>query len=120
MKKANVGQVKGLNKKVEAIVGSEESKSSRMKQLFDLGIEVKEIASLMNVRYNFVYNVISNYTAMNGIETESTKKVGKKEQIIELFNAGKSNKEISIELKTNYNYVFNVLKQYKSEQATGE
>ena len=119
MKKANVSTVKGLTKKIEVIVQSEDSKSSKMKQLFDLGIEVKEIASLMNVRYNFVYNVISNYTAMNSIETVSTKKVGKKEKIIELFLAGKSNKEISIELKTNYNYVFNVLKQYKSEQANG-
>ena len=119
MKKANVSTVKGLNKKIETIVQSEESKSSKMKQLFDLGIEVKEIATIMSVRYNFVYNVISNYTAMNSIETVSTKKVGKKEKIIELHQSGKSNKEISIELKTNYNYVFNVLKQYKAEQVNG-
>jgi hypothetical protein len=119
MKKVMDQQVKGLNKKIEGILGQESSKSQKMKDLFDLGIEIKVIASHMNVRYNFVYNVISNHVAMNEIAVESSKKQGesKKDKIVELFNQGKSNKEISIELKTNYNYVFNVLKDYKSQQA---
>lgn len=91
------------------------SKSQKMKELFNLGFEVKEISTLMNVRYNFVYNVISNYVHMNNLETVSTKKEGKKDKIIQMYLEGKSNKEISIELKTNYNYVFNVLKKYKQE-----
>lgn len=102
---------------VEKVLKSEASKSNKMKELFDMGLEIKEISSLMNVRYNFVYNVISNYCNVNGIKVESTKKEGKKDQIIQLFLAGKSNKEISIELKTNYNYVFNVIKAYKAEHA---
>lgn len=119
MKKLDVS--KALSKKsVEKIVGSEElSKSQKMKDLFDGGYSVKEISEIMLVRYNFVYNVVSNYVNMNGIETESTKKPGKKEAIVELFKQGKSNKEISIELKTNYNYVFNVLKAYKATQQEG-
>lgn len=119
MKKLNV-EVKMSQKKVDQIVQDETlSKSMKMKNLFEMGMEIKEIANLMNVRYNFVYNVISNYVNMNGIETVTNKKEGKKDQIIELFKQGKSNKEISIELKTNYNYVFNTIKQYKNTQQEG-
>ena len=116
MKKVMGQDVKVNAKAVSKVIDQEGvSKSAKMKELFDMGLEVKEIAELMGVRYNFVYNVVSNYAAMNGMELETTKKTGKKEQIIELYLAGKSNKEISIELKTNYNYVFNVLKQYKKD-----
>ena len=92
------------------------SKSAKMKELFEMGLEIKVIAEHLQVRYNFVYNVISNYVNMNGIPVETNKKVGKKDMIIELFLAGKTNKEISIELKTNYNYVYNTVKQYKASQ----
>jgi len=115
MKKVIENAKKVSESTIKKIVSSETSKSAKMKELFDLGVEIKEIAAIMEVRYNFVYNVISNYVTMNGIETESTKKVGKKDAIIELFLQGKSNKEIAIELKANYNYVFNTIKTYKSK-----
>lgn len=114
MKKAGV-TAKVTKKAIEEVLSSEVSKSSKMKQLFDLGLEIKDIATMMTVRYNFVYNVISNYVNMNGILTETQKKEGKKDGIIELYKQGRTNKEISIELKTNYNYVFNVVKQYKAD-----
>lgn len=94
------------------------SKSQKMKDLFDLGYETKAVAEMLNVRYNFAYNVISNYVNMNKLEVVAQEKSGKKDQIIELHKAGKSNKEISIELSTNYNYVFNVLKTYKASLPT--
>lgn len=115
MKKVLEQEVKVTKAAIDKVLNGEGSKSQKMKDLFDLGLEVKEISQLMAVRYNFVYNVVSNYCNMNGIAVESAEKTGKKDQIIELFLAGKSNKEIAIELKTNYNYVFNVLKQYKAE-----
>jgi uncharacterized protein involved in tellurium resistance len=116
MKKANVEQVKGLNKKVQAIMSDDStSKSFKMKALFDLGITVKEISIIVGTRYNFVYNVISNYSNVTGIKTVTTKKEGKKEKIVALHLEGKSKKEISIELKTNYNYVFNVIKEFTSK-----
>lgn len=108
---------------VDAVVAQEEvSKSARMKQLFDLGLSVKEIAEAMGVRYNFAYNVVSNYCMQEGIEIEKQKRGGKKEEIIRLYKEGKSNKEIAIELKTNYNYVYNVLKPIKEaeKEAAGE
>jgi hypothetical protein len=115
MQKAMEINVKTQQKASEKILAdTTTSKSQKMKDLFDLGFEVKTISETMQVRYNFAYNVISNYVNMNKIELVQTEKSGKKEQIIELHKAGKTNKEISIELSTNYNYVFNVLKTYKA------
>lgn len=91
------------------------SKSAKIRLLFDNGFDIKTISQYMNVRYNFVYNVCSNYININDIETVSNDKVSKKDRIIELYLENKSNKEISIELKTNYNYVFNTIKEYKSK-----
>lgn len=106
-------------KDVAKVLTGEMSKSKKMIALFDLGFEIKEIADIMsnaegkNVRYNFVYNVISNHINMNGIPVEQSQREGKKDSILEMYLAGKSNKEISIELKTNYNYVFNTIKEFK-------
>lgn len=116
MEKAVEVRVEVNGKEVKAVLKQEVSKSQKMKELFELGFDVKTIAQILDVRYNFVYNVISNYVNMNGIEVVRNKVAGKKEQIIEMYLAGKSNKEISIDLKTNYNYVYNVLKKYKAEQ----
>lgn len=114
-------EVKVTKAMINKVVGDESlSKSAKMKALFDLGMTVKDIAVTLDVRYNFVYNVISNHVNVNGIQVERTVKTGKKEQIIELFQAGKSNKEISIELKTNYNYVYNTIKTFKASQAEQE
>lgn len=113
-------EVTATNKQVQAVLSGDTSKSQKMKDLFDMGLEIKDIAVGLGVRYNFVYNVVSNYVNMNGIQLEAKAKTGKKEAIIEMFLAGKTNKEISIDLKTNYNYVFNVIKSYKAAQLLQE
>lgn len=89
------------------------SKSKKFILLYNENLEIKEISSLFNVRYNFVYNVISNYCRMNDIELRTNTSSGssKKQLIIEMFNSGKSNTEISKELKTNYNYVYKITKE---------
>ena len=97
---------------IKSIVESFSSKSSKMKQLFDLGLSVKEITNTMNVRYNFVYNVISNYVNINDIPISKIASESKKEAIIEAFLAGKSNKVIAHELKLNYNYIYKVIREY--------
>lgn len=93
------------------------SKSKKFIILYNEGLEIKEIASLFNVRYNFVYNVISNYCRMNEIElrTNNVNGSSKKVMIEELFKQGKSNTEISKELKTNYNYVYKITKALTAE-----
>lgn len=100
---------------VKKIVGNEEmSKSAKMKELFMGGMEIKAIAEALGVRYNFVYNVVSNMVTVEGIAVVKERKAGKKEDIIRLHQEGKTNKEISAELKSNYNYVYNVVKAYKA------
>ena len=100
-------------KEINAILGSEASKSKKMVALYNEGMEIKEIATLMEVRYNFVYNVISNMCRMHDIELRTNKDNGnsKKALIISMFNEGKSNTEIAKELKTNYNYVYKITKE---------
>ena len=93
------------------------SKSKKFIALYNGGLEIKEIASLFNVRYNFVYNVISNYCRMNEVvlRTNQVDASSKKVLIEELFKQGKSNTEIAKELKTNYNYVYKITKQLIQE-----
>lgn len=121
MKKLLEVEVAVTEEGIMSILNSEMSKSKKMIALFDLGLETKEISDVMTkhegklVRYNFVYNVLSNHCNINSVPVETSEKTGKKDQIITMFLTGKSNKEISIELKTNYNYVFNTIKTYKKE-----
>lgn len=115
MKIKNVVEVKNVETEIKKILKAEVSKSQKIKDLFDIGLEVKEIAEKLGIRYNFAYNVISNYIMINGIEIEQSNKETKKDQIKLLFSQGKSNKEICIELKTNYNYVCKIVKEIKQE-----
>ena len=100
-------------KEINAILGSDLSKSKKMVELYNLGMEIKEIATLMEVRYNFVYNVVSNMCRMNDVELRTNKETGnsKKALIIAMYQEGKSNTEIAKELKTNYNYVYKITKE---------
>ncbi|MNM08221.1 hypothetical protein D3C81_182890 [compost metagenome] len=120
--KKQIENAKKVTDKMIATITSNESlsKSAKMKELFDIGLDIKEIAVIMNVRYNFVYNVVSNYVNMNKIEIVAKDKNVKKDAIIAMYLNGKTNKEISIELTTNYNYVHNVLKQYKLQNVVTE
>lgn len=121
MKLNNVSLSKNSNTQAQDILKNEgTSKSQKMKDLFQLGYEIKDIASLLNVRYNFVYNVISNQVITEGLEVESVKRESKKDVVVELFKQGKSNKEIAIELKTNYNYIYKIVKEYKDSLVVEE
>lgn len=110
-----------MNVEINKVVTSEESKSKKMLELYKLNVPIKDIATMLsehygqNVRYNFVYNVVSNFCNVTGQTIATEKKEGKNKLIVDMFLQGKSNKEISIELKTNYNYVFNTIKKYKLE-----
>ena len=102
------------------IKNEEVSKSQKMKTLFEAGLTIKNIAELLDVRYNFVYNVISNYIITSDIEVIKEEKVNKKQIISEMFNNGLSVKEIAIELKTNYNYVYKIVKEIKTANVVNE
>ena len=106
------------NMEIQKIINTSTSKSQAMVELYNQGLEIKQIAQAMDVRYNFVYNVISNYCRMNDVELRTNKENGhsKKAQIAELFAQGKSNTEIAKELKTNYNYVYKITKELMAAQ----
>lgn len=109
-----IKKVKSLEKEVANIISNEEvSKSSKIKDLFLLGLTIKDISKKLDIRYQFVYNVVTNFVNTSGIEVVTEERTSKKGTIIELYLQGRTNKEISIELKVNYNYVFKVLKDYK-------
>lgn len=116
--------VKMTEEQVNEILGQELSKSAKIKALFDGGYEVKEIASIVGVRYNFVYNVVSNYVVINGIETENVKRDSKKDAVWAMFDRGMKLMEVAKELKTNYNYVWKLHKEWEQaaikEAAVGE
>ena len=101
----------------KTITGSK-SKSAAMIELYNQGLEIKQIADAMGVRYNFVYNVVSNFCRMNDVElrTNKNKENSKKVLIEQLFKEGKSNTEIAKELKTNYNYVYKITKELMAAQ----
>ena len=105
------------NKKITTIINNAASKSKAMIELYNEGLEIKEIATAMDVRYNFVYNVISNFCRMNDVElrTNKNKENSKKVLIEQLFKEGKSNTEIAKELKTNYNYVYKITKELMAQ-----
>lgn len=108
--------IKGLDKKVDTIMNNEGlSKSGKMKELFRLGLEIKAIADMLGVRYNFVYNVVSNMVIVEGIEVEQTKQASKKDAVWALLDEGKTAKEIAVELKTNYNYVYKLRKEWQAK-----
>ena len=120
MLKMKISKGKELSKEgIEGILGNEGmSKSGKMIELFVGGLDVKSISILMDVRYNFVYNVVSNYMRKEGIEDKivKDKRVGVKEDIFKMVAEGKSNIEISRELKCNYNMVW----KYRNELEKGK
>jgi len=115
MKIKNVKTVKNLKAEVKKIVELDESKSKKIKALFELGVEVKEIAKVLNIRYNFAYNVISNYILAEGVEIVKEVKANKKDAVRKLYREDKKAKEIASELKTNLNYVYKLIKEIKEE-----
>lgn len=105
------------SKKVQAVVAAEGSKSGKIKELFDMGLEVKEIAALLEIRYNFAYNVISNYVNINDIQVVNEARTGgKKDEIVRLYQEGAKKTDIAKALKTNINYIYKVLKDWEAEQ----
>lgn len=103
---------------IKKVLEGEGTKSAKMKALYNGGIEIGEIAKLLGVRYNFVYNVISNDAMKKGEQVRVTRKNGSvKAEIIKKIDEGKSNKEISQELGVLYNYVFKVRKDYEMSKA---
>lgn len=116
--KLNV-EVKATKEQIDEVVNSEVlTKSGKIKELFNLGLEVKEIQKVTGIVYNMCYNVITNYVLTNGLEVVKEKRVSKKQLIFEMFDQGKTNMEVAKDTQTNYNYVCKLKKEWKSSLVT--
>lgn len=99
---------------VEAVVNEVAlTKSGKIKALFVLGLEVKEIAVKTGYIYNMCYNVVTNYVLTNGLEVIKEKKTSKKDLVFDLFDQGMNNMMVAKETQTNYNYICKLRKEYK-------
>ena len=99
-----------IARRIEVVKGNTlTSKSQKMKELYALGLDITEIAKALDVSYNFVYNVVSTNIKKQGtLPVSQSNPLTKKAQIIKMFTEGKTNKEIAIALRTNYNYVYKI------------
>lgn len=100
------------------LLASDSSKSEKMRDLFDAGEDIKDIAHDLDVRYNFVYNVVSRHILKQGIPEENIEKNSNagsnlKEEIIALLKEDPDMKvsEIAKTLNKNYNYVWKLHKE---------
>lgn len=101
---------------IRAITEQEISTSKKMVQMYNGGMEIAEIAEVLGKRYNHAYNVISDYCRVQSVELRTKNQEGSKKQaIIELVKEGKTNVEISAELKISYTRVYNVRKEHERE-----
>lgn len=104
------------------------TKGAAIREMFVGGMETKDIANKLGIRYNHAYNVIKNEVLIHGLEVETESRGGensKKAQIIQGLQDGKSIKEVAAEMKCMYNYVWQVgkaagLTGKKTEEATAE
>lgn len=98
---------------VKEIAAGTMTKGAGIRECFAGGLEVKDIATKLGIRYNHVYNVVKNEVLVHGLEVEKSERGGensKKAQIVQMLQEGKTITEISKELKCMYNYVWSVAK----------
>lgn len=90
------------------------SKSEMIRKEFKQGKSISEIAKLHDLRYQFVYNIVSDYCLKNKIDMPRSRQDGetKAQKIIELFEAGKTTRQIMVELDTYPNYISRVISKY--------
>lgn len=118
MKATNIS-TRLTKKDMEVIIKDEKmSKSEKVRQLFNGGLEVKEIATLLNIRYNFAYNVLQNYVIIHDIQVTKAERETKRDDIVKLLQEGKSLVEVCKATKSNYNYVWKISKELKAEQSS--
>lgn len=94
-----------------AVANKTMTKGAAIREMFAGGMETKEIATTLGIRYNHAYNVIKNEVLIHGLEVEVQTRSGegsKKQAIIDGLKAGKPIKEIAAEQKCMYNYVWQI------------
>lgn len=91
------------------------SKSAMIRELYQQGKNLSEISQELNIRYQFVYNVVSRLCAKTGEPIRKIKEKSTSQIIREMFDEGKTPGQISKELNLNYVFVYQVVKKYKGQ-----
>ena len=103
-------------KEVDEVLKTEISKSQKIIKLFEGGLDVKEISILMGIRYNFSYNVISNYIRMNDVKgVVKEEKENKKSEIIKLYKEGEY-EDLFSKIALNSSEIFEMIKKKRERR----
>jgi hypothetical protein len=104
---------KQINKNEEVI---QMSKSEKIREMYNNGMNVNEIAKQLNSNYSFVYTVCKKLVEKKGEEIRHTVQNSKSEVIRKMYDEGKTVGEISKELNTNYSYVWTVVEKHRKQE----
>lgn len=92
------------------------TKSEQIRNYFEEGKSISEIAKILNVNYSFVYQVAQRHCMKNNkdFKTNRADKETKSDVIRKLWNQGKTIGEISHILNTNYTYCWNIVNKLRN------
>jgi len=81
-------------------------------------LNISEMSEKLEIRYQFVYQVIKRYCNKNDIEfpTNKKNKISKADKIRKLYDENKTIGEISKELNTNYTYCWSVVDKHRKNK----
>lgn len=91
------------------------SKSELIRNYYNEGLTIREVADKVGVRYQFAYNVVSKMCEKKGEEVRRANKVTRASQFREMFDEGYSVGQIAKALNANYNQVHQTISKYKKQ-----
>lgn len=91
------------------------SKSEKIRKIYesDNNLNVGDISKILNIRYQFVYNVLDNHTNGN---IRKVSKVSKSANFREMYDNGLTIGEISKITNSNYTFVHSVISKYRNNK----
>ena len=99
-------------KAIQDILKTSHSKSEKMRQLYQLELDVPDIAKLLDTSYNFVYNVIAR--KYGEVRTKGRGE-SKSQKFRDLWDQGLTIGEIAKTTNENYNQVWQVVDAYRKQ-----
>ena len=93
------------------------TKSARIKELYDAGVSIGDIAKQLGIRYAFAYQVAGRHAAATGRTFSTGREQGptKSNKIRELSDAGKTVGQIAKELNCNYTFAWMTVNAHKKK-----
>ena len=90
------------------------SKSALIRELYDDGLTISEIAKQLGAHYSFVHGVVRRHEEKQ--QAEQPKTENKAEKIRQLHDQGKATKDIVALLQVTHSHVNNIIRRYKDEE----